>query len=151
MQHKCNICNYEWKGRKPRLGGKYPVACPKCQSRIWHTGTQKETVSLEIAETIDYEDATNQGGKEWHVCMYFDDTSDVIASCVLPGINVATIEVPLGVVDVTWRNITRPASHPSERGCYITMPLVLCLNHVQLLQQRALPDKNVMTKKPAIR
>lgn len=79
-------------------------------------------------------------GQEWHTCMYFNDKSDVPEFCREPGENVATIEVPLSVVDITWRTglapiktylgtKVYPAAHPLERGCYTTMPLVLCEKH----------------------
>lgn len=126
-QYTCSKCGHTWIGRKNSL----PVACPnkKCQSRLWNESSNQKTI-------LQYEDFSNQGGQEWDLCMFFDDKAEVIESCMELGINVATIEVPFGTVDVTWRDIryplseTRPAAHPSERGCYTTMPLVLCQQHI---------------------
>lgn len=158
MKHRCKMCNYTWNGRKTRTGN-LPKQCPHCHSTVWQTGERriretakrlikKHSKSLdilaqeEVQETMNYEDATNQGGYEWHACMFFDDTKEIVEVCSEWGYNVATIEVPLATVDVSWREKpyalwqTRPAAHPSERGCYMTMPLVLCAAHTTILMER---------------
>jgi hypothetical protein len=81
-----------------------------------------------------------EAGTKWDACMYFDDASDVPESCMDMGQHIATIEVPLATVDVMWRRdlnaaltyanmVIAPAEHPMSRGCFITMPLVLCDKH----------------------
>lgn len=112
---------------------------------------RSETAQVTYPEpiTIDYEDATNTGGSEWYGCMWFDDQSDVPEGCAERGYNVGHLEVPLQTVDVTWRvgtrgfttEHTRPAAHPSERGCYTTMPLVLCTPHTMQIAKRSVQYK----------
>lgn len=95
------------------------------------------------ADQTDFEqDGT--AGTTWDACMYFYDDSDVPESCGGMGRHVATIEVPLATVDVMWRRdlnaaliyanmVIAPAEHPMSRGCFVTMPLVLCDYHRNLL------------------
>jgi hypothetical protein len=81
-----------------------------------------------------------ESGQAWDGCMYFDDESGVPKVCSEMGVHIATIEVPLATVDVMWRRDLNaaltyhntqvaPAEHPLSRGCFITMPLVLCAEH----------------------
>jgi hypothetical protein len=103
----------------------------------WKRGLAADRVSM-ADQTLFENEGT--AGEEWHACMYFDDSSPIVEVCAEQGENVATIEVPLGVVDVTWRrqlaraltydnSVSKPAAHYLERGCYVTMPLVLCAEH----------------------
>lgn len=146
-EFECKRCGHQWNRRRNTYTQDgSPKLCPKCKSPYWQTVRTRATGAKRTKHlppqpvTFDYEDITNAGGEEHSLCMYFDDESDVPQSCMEPGHNVATIEVPLYVVDVTWRNLnvqqTRPAAHPSERGCYVTMPLVLCLTHLKLMRAR---------------
>jgi hypothetical protein len=88
----------------------------------------------------DFFEQEGTAGIEWHACMYFNDSADVPEGCTATGTQVATIEVPLATVDVMWRRDVRAAltyhnaqiaqaEHPLSRGCYVTMPLVLCAQH----------------------
>lgn len=75
--------------------------------------------------------------------MYFSKINNVLTTCSKPADQIATIEIPLGIVDLTYlqdvvrlgdysvRSQRRLAAHPSERGCFMTMPLVLCDEHQQ--------------------
>lgn len=143
QQYRCKMCGYVWKPRKRKSTTPHPKSCPSCKSTMWRTGERKAPTPTTrmFPTTIDYEDASNQGGQEWHACMWFDDRQDVPEACSEQGYNIATIEVPLSTVDVTWRNLstwqTRPAAHPSERGCYMTMPLVLCYAHATAIMKEA--------------
>lgn len=118
----CVQCNCKQYGR--RVGGR-----PKI------TPVQRDD------SDADFFEQEGEAGQEWHMCMWFYDTTDAPHSCNEEGKNVGTIEIPLGVVDVMWRRDlrtaltyqnahVRPAEHPLSRGCYITMPLVLCPTHI---------------------
>jgi hypothetical protein len=104
-----------------------------CERYGRRTRGRKSTLEKELEEI-------GEPAQEHTVCMFFDDMSDAPDGCMDTGQNVGTIEVPLWTVDATWRSditkalkfdnsITKPAAHYFERGCYLTMPLVLCLNH----------------------
>lgn len=152
-RYTCKKCSHTWTSRKH--GAKYnkPSQCPRCHTHCWDstkeakTGRPRKQVLPPPSPppVLSYEDASNTGGAEWHDCMWFDDTAEIPESCTERGYNVATVEIPLQVVDVTWRDIqgtndtkTRPAAHPSERGCFVTMPLVLCRVHASMTNRRAL-------------
>jgi hypothetical protein len=116
----------------------YTQKCLKCDCERYGRRTEwvrgrKPTLEKELEDI-------GEPAQEHTTCMFFDDTSDAPDGCIYTGQNVGTIEVPLWVVDATWRSditralkfdnaLVKPAAHYFERGCYLTMPLVLCLNH----------------------
>lgn len=114
--------------------------CRRYGRRIGWSRGRKTDATVAVSHDQDFFESEGTPGYEWYACMYFDDTSEVPESCGNDGVQVGTIEVPLQTVDVMWRrDLARaltydnariePAEHPLSRGCFITMPLVLCDEH----------------------